>query len=277
MLYINQWIVGGNARKLDPNRDAIVITGGSSGLGLKISALFAVRGYRVIILDLNAPPQSLSLNTTFKKCDVADETNVESVKNEIILEHPDKSLVLINNAGTAHGTPILELDSKDIEKTVKVNLLGHFWTIRSFLPEMLRHQRGHIVTISSVLGYIGPAGLTSYCASKGGLNTMHDSLAHELKQHDGVRTLLVTVGQMDSTMFNGVDTPSNFLAPILQTSEVALRVVEAVEQGRGGEFSMPLYASLIHLTKIIPMGVVDLVRKTFGMDKAAICMSKKEK
>lgn len=271
-MFLNRRFVDGWGYKLDKGRDIIVITGGSSGLGLKLSALFAVNGYQVVVLDVKEPDQ-LVVNVTYKKCDVSKEESVKAVCEAII--RTSKSIVLINNAGIAYGKRILDMSSEDIERTIDVNLKSNFWTTRDFLPAMLKQKRGYIVTISSVLGYIGPGGLTAYSASKGGLNTFHDSLAHELDSNSGVRTLLVTVGQMETEMFRQIQTPSKFLAPVLQTTEVALKIYEAVENGTCGEISLPLYASLIHWTKIIPQSLVNWIRKTYGMDSSALNMNKK--
>ncbi|KAA8916807.1 hypothetical protein TRICI_001043 [Trichomonascus ciferrii] len=271
-MFVNRRFVDGWGDKLDKERDIIVITGGSSGLGLKLSALFAVNGYQVVVLDVKEPDQ-LVVNVAYRKCDVSREEHVKAVCEAIV--QTGKSIVLINNAGIAYGKRILDMDSEEIEKTIDVNLKSSFWTIRSFLPTMLKQRRGYIVTVSSVLGYIGPGGLTAYSASKGGLNTFHDSLTHELDSKSGVRTLLVTVGQMETEMFSRVETPSKFLAPVLQTTEVALKVFEAVENGACGELSMPLYARLIHWTKLTPQSLVNWIRQTYGMDNSALNMSKK--
>lgn len=271
-MFLNQRLVDGWGDKLDKRRDIIVITGGSSGLGLKLSALFAVNGYQVVVLDVKGPEQ-LVVNVTYKKCDVSKEKHVKAACETII--QTGKSVALINNAGIAYGKRILDMSSEEIERTIDVNLKSSFWTIRGFLPTMLKQKRGYIVTISSVLGYIGPGGLTAYSASKGGLNTFHDSLAHELDSNSGVRTLLVTIGQMETEMFKRVETPSKFLAPVLQTTEVALTVFQAIENGTCGEVSLPLYTGLIHWTKIFPQSLVNWIRKTYGMDSSALHMNKK--
>lgn len=272
LMFVNRRFVDGWGEKLDKDRDIIVITGGSSGLGLKLSALFAVNRYQVVVLDVKEPDQ-LVVNVTYKKCDVSKKEHVKGVCEAIV--ESGKSIVLINNAGIAYGKRILDMSPEEIERTLDVNLKSNFWTIRGFLPTMLKQKRGYIVTISSVLGYIGPGGLTAYSATKGGLSTFHDSLTHELDSKAGVRTLLVTVGQMETEMFRRVETPSKFLAPVLQTTEVALKIFEAMENGTCGELSMPLYASLIHWTKIIPQSLVNWIRKTYGMDTSALNMNKK--
>ena len=84
--------------------------------------------------------------------------------------------ILINNAAIVNGKSILDLTHDEIERyepifgantdvtdmfirCFKINLLSHFTTVKEFLPGMLEEGRGTIVTISSVLGYLGSANL----------------------------------------------------------------------------------------------------------------------
>lgn len=89
--------------------------------------------------------------------------------------------ILINNAGIVCCKPLLELPDKMIEKTYAVNILSHYWTIKSFLPQMIQQKRGHIVTIASVTGLIGTYGCTDYGATKFACIGMHEALHCELQ------------------------------------------------------------------------------------------------
>lgn len=89
--------------------------------------------------------------------------------------------ILINNAGVVCCKPMLDLPDKVIENTYAVNILAHYWTIKSFLPEMIRQKRGHIVTISSVTGMVGTYGCTDYGATKFACIGLHEALHCELK------------------------------------------------------------------------------------------------
>lgn len=90
--------------------------------------------------------------------------------------------ILINNAGIVCCKTIMELPDKVIENTFAVNILAHFWTIKAFLPDMVRQKRGHVVTISSVTGMVGIYGCTDYAATKFACIGMHESLLCELKE-----------------------------------------------------------------------------------------------
>lgn len=269
--YLNALYLAWPRRPLNTS-DVIVITGGSSGLGLAITAILSTKNYTVFNLDVSAPPISLP-NVTFISCDVSHLTNVEKAHKEIKEVYDKNITVLINNAGTVTDRTILELPEEKIRQLVDIDLLSHFWTIKTFLPGMLALRRGYIVSVSSVLGYIGPARLSAYSAAKAGVNMLHDSLTHENDTRI-LKTLLVTVGQMDTPMFKYVPTPSNFLAPVLPRANVAQTIVDALERGDCGELSLPVYAKLIHWTRIIPRSVTEIVRKVYEMDKSMEKFSK---
>ncbi len=70
--------------------------------------------------------------------------------------------VLVNNAGVVNSSPILEKSDVLIEKTVAVNLLAHFWTIKAFLLGMISKKEGHIVNMASAGGLLGVPYITDY-------------------------------------------------------------------------------------------------------------------
>lgn len=137
------------------------------------------------------------------------------------------------------GRPLLELHPSDVRRTVSVNLLAHFWTLRAFLPDMLACNDGAVVTMSSAMGLIGGAALTDYCASKWGVLGLHDSLQLELRRggHSGVRATAVLPYATATGMFAGVfESPKEWkvvrwMFPLLSPVDVAARTVAAVERG----------------------------------------------
>lgn len=136
---------------------------------------------------------------------------------------------------------------------------------------MLSEGRGTIVTVSSVLGHLGAANLSAYTASKAALLALHQSLRAELAQHpsgDEIKTILVTPGQMSTKMFNGLKTPSNFLAPVVSPADVAKHIIKLIEKGDGGEVAVPLYSHWISLMGVLPAGAQTLIRRWSGVDTA---------
>lgn len=157
---------------------------------------------------------------------------------------------------------------EDIERNFRVNLLSHFYTLKTFLPSMVRAGHGTIVTMSSVLGQIGAAHLTDYAAAKAGITALHRSLAAELKATPDIKTILVSPGQLSTPLFNGVETPSSFLGPVLEPVDVAREVIAAIDAGSSAVLAMPLYARWIDWMNVMPVGVEAVLRKLSGVDRA---------
>lgn len=125
----------------------------------------------VVDIDLTAAEETTKMITeegfaaAAIKCDV---TNIEDiVKAGQIARNTFGTVdILINNAGIVTGKKILDITERDLKKTFEVNAISHVFTVKEFLPEMLKQNKGHIVSISSVAGIIGVPGLSDYCGSK---------------------------------------------------------------------------------------------------------------
>lgn len=133
---------------------------------------------------------------------------------------------------------------------------------------------GTIVTIASVLGKLGASHLSDYSAAKAGLIAMHASLRAELassiapQRAENVRTVLVTPGQLNTSLFQGVQTPSSFFGPVVEPVELAREIVRMIDAGESGEISMPFYARWIEWLHVLPVGVQQVVRWMSGVDRA---------
>lgn len=102
--------------------------------------------------------------------------------------------ILINNAGIVNGKTIMELNEKDIERTLAVNTVGIIRTIHEFLPGMIANKRGHIITVSSMGGLSGVNKGVDYCGSKFGAVGIDESLRYELQKsghHQYIKTTCI--------------------------------------------------------------------------------------
>ena len=116
--------------------------------------------------------------------------------------------ILVNNAGIVTGKKFLDATDGAIEKTFQVNTLAHFWLGKAFLPSMIDKNHGHVVTIASMAGIFGMAGLCDYCASKYAAVGFDESLRNELvaMAKDGIHTTVVCPYFINTGMFDGVQT-----------------------------------------------------------------------
>jgi NAD(P)-dependent dehydrogenase (short-subunit alcohol dehydrogenase family) len=167
-----------------------------------------------------------------------------------------------------NGKPLLDLSIDEIERNFRVNLLSHFYTLKAFLPGMVRAGNGTIVTLSSVLGQLGSAYLSDYTAAKAGITAMHKSLTAELVAYPNIKTVLVSPGQLSTPLFNGVETPNSFFGPVLEPVDVAKEVIATIDGGSSAVLAMPLYARWIDWVNVLPVGVQAIVRMISGVDRA---------
>lgn len=253
-------------------KDIVLITGGSSGLGKEISKKFSLQGATVIVIDLVIPPESKRIQRVqYYSCDVSDKSQILATQKKIKQDFGVVT-ILINNAAIASGKSLINLSYDEIDKTIQVNLLSSFYTIKTFLPDMIELHRGYIVTIASVLGYMSPAKLSAYGASKSGLISLHESLTYEIGPPsvfpNGVKTLLICPGQLKTTMFRGVKTPSSIFAPELDPEHVANVIFQAINKGKIGEIKLPFYGNFLPIFRSIPWPIVEIARKLSGIDKS---------
>ncbi|KFY52216.1 hypothetical protein V496_08597 [Pseudogymnoascus sp. VKM F-4515 (FW-2607)] len=263
---LNRQIAYSKPRVVDLGEEVIVITGGASGLGLLVAEVYGMRGATVAVLDVADLEAGEARGVTVYKCDVGDAAQVAKVAAQIELELGTPT-ILINNAGVVNGTPLLDTSISQIQNSISVNLLAHFYTLKAFLPGMIRSGHGTIVTISSVIGITGAARLTDYSAAKAGVTALHTSLTAELAQYPDIKTVLVTPGQLSTPLFAGVQTPSGFLAPVVEPVEVAKEIIRVVDGGGSEVVAMPLYARWVGWVNVVPVGAQRVLRWASGVDE----------
>lgn len=91
----------------------------------------------------------------FYQCDVTKPDQIASAAAEIRNSHGDPT-VLINNAGIGTGHTILDGSEERTRLTFEVNTMAHFWTVREFVPAMVKRNHGHVVTIASMASKFSP-------------------------------------------------------------------------------------------------------------------------
>ncbi|MXG89246.1 SDR family oxidoreductase [Nocardioides flavescens] len=182
----------------------VLVTGGTSGIGLAIVRVLEAAGARVHVCGTDADRLAAHLGAvdgrTGTVCDVSSETEVRTLFAEAH-EALGGLDVLVNNAGIAGPTaPVEKVDPAEWRRTLDIDLTGAFLCAREAAP-LLRDTSGAIVNISSVAGRLGYALRSPYNAAKFGMRGLTESLARELGP-DGVRVNEVLPGFVDSDRLN---------------------------------------------------------------------------
>ncbi|KAG0227833.1 retinal short-chain dehydrogenase reductase [Mortierella sp. GBAus27b] len=255
--------------KIDWEDEVVLITGGASGLGLLLAEALSIRRISVVVLDIQSVKSSLDIDSYI--CDVSRPDEIARVAKEI-REDVGEPTVVINNAGIVYGKSILESSPEEIKRTVDVNFLGQAFVLKEFLPDMIKNNHGHIVTMSSAMGIMSAPRIADYAASKAACNSFHQTLESELKyihKTPGVRTTLVCCGRIETDMFRGVKERMPFFTPTLDPLDVTRTIIESIEYRRGGnQIMMPFYVNFVPLVSILPGWLQNLARVTSGADKA---------
>jgi all-trans-retinol dehydrogenase (NAD+) len=161
-------------------KEIVVVTGGSSGIGALMVQQFAKRNITVIALDIRPPAAGLPSNAKFYKVDVSSFEEIHETAEKIREEVGDPT-VLINNAGIALGNTILDESEENIRRVFDVNIISHFGLIKEFLPYMVQRDHGHIVTVASMASFMVNASNIDYACTKVAALALHEGLNLELQ------------------------------------------------------------------------------------------------
>ena len=159
----------------------VLVTGASSGLGLHFCRLLKDRGATVIGLARRQPPQGSV--SEFIKADLQDPKTLDDALRAKLFDEagrPRPVYALINNAGLASTSPLLDADPESELEVVKVNLLGLMSMTRLIAPHIVSNGGGVIVNIASVLGLRPLKQVSAYSATKAAVIQYTRSSAIEL-------------------------------------------------------------------------------------------------
>ncbi|KAL2827501.1 short chain dehydrogenase/reductase family protein [Aspergillus pseudoustus] len=255
----NNWVVD---KTWDWNKELVVVTGGSGGIGAGVAQRLAAMGARVVVVDiipLTFKPENKRI--LYHKCDLSNEQEIAAVCEKIRSEVGNPT-VLLNNAGLSRGRTVVEGTYGDNNITLKTNLLAPFLLAREFLPAMIQQNHGHIFNVASVSAYIPPPGLADYAASKAGLIAFHECLAQELRVQNApkVRTSLAVLSFTKTPLFKGETNQSQFLMPLLHTETVVDAIVDVFDSGLSQTIFLPGIFRYVAGLRGAPDWVQDLVR-----------------
>ncbi len=178
-----------NKRLFDLDGRTALVTGGSKGIGKAIATVFHQAGAQVMIAsrhrdELDAAAEEIAGGTGGGRVvsRVADMTVRAEVRGlaEAAVAGLGQVAILVNNAGTNLPETLHELTDGGWDRIVEVNLASCALLSRALVPGMMARRWGRIIYTASMLGLIGGAGRSVYCATKGALISMAHGQAVEL-------------------------------------------------------------------------------------------------
>ncbi|MEJ7833659.1 MAG: SDR family oxidoreductase [Nocardioides sp.] len=169
------------ALMIDLSGRVVLVTGGTSGIGLGITRMFLAAGASVVTCSRSAQPSSVELveMTTHHACDVRDPEAVAALVGAVVAEH-GRLDVLVNNAGGAPYAEAATASPRFHDKIVGLNLLAPLSCAQAANAVMQsQNTGGAIVNISSVSALRPSPGTAAYGAAKAGVDSLTKSLAIE--------------------------------------------------------------------------------------------------
>jgi len=254
----------------------IWITGASSGIGEALAKALAEHGAQLILSARN----EVEINRVSAAClkagassvlvqplDLEQHDRIPSIV-ELVLNKVGKVDILINNGGVSQRSLARETSLEVDKKLMAINYFGTVALTKALLPNMLMHQLGHIVTITSLTGKFGTAYRSSYAASKHALHGFFDSLRSELSEahikvtlicpgfvHTNVSRNALTgdgakLGTMDEATEKGMD-----------PDRLAHKILQAIENGKEEAYFGGKEVLGIYLKRFFPAYFSKMLRK----------------
>ncbi|MEN0053296.1 MAG: SDR family NAD(P)-dependent oxidoreductase [Mucilaginibacter sp.] len=183
--------------------NTILITGGTSGIGLAFAEEFIKEGNKVIITGRRADRldaiQKRLPEIIIKQSDIADATQRTELAAWITENHPDTN-VLINNAGVQYITDFNKtVDFGKVHNEIETNLIAPVHLASLFIPHLKGKQNATIINITSGLAFVPIALMAIYCASKAAMHSLTMSLRYQLRD-TGINVFEIAPPSVDTEL-----------------------------------------------------------------------------
>lgn len=194
------------------DKNVVIVTGASRGIGREIAKTLAKKGNNVIANYHKSEKQAVELKEELEKegikidifkCDVSKRKEVCSMVNFAIQTY-GKIDVLVNNAGIDQVKLFTDITDEDWNFVMQNNLYSVFCTTQEVVKYMINQKSGLIINISSIFGKIGASCESHYACSKAAIDGLTKSLAKELSLSN-IRVNSIAPGIIDTDMNKDID------------------------------------------------------------------------
>jgi len=219
----------------DYNKNVVVVTGSSTGIGYETSVMLARNGFLTYatMRNLNKSEGIKSIATKenlpihIKQLDVTDHISVKNAV-EAISSETGRIDILVNNAGYGLNGAFEDLAMDEIKAQYETNLFGLIRTTQAVLPIMRRQKSGTIVNISSGAGRFGFPGSSAYVSTKFAVEGLSESMSYELEPF-GIKVVLVEPGVIKTNFVDGMVIAKKSQDPKSPYSQIIQKMVTVLE------------------------------------------------
>lgn len=250
----------------------VLITGGSSGIGLATAKKVAAAGAKTLICargqeDLDKAKAEIEAEVPnaqvgIYSADLADLASCDELVKRVTAEHGGVD-VLVNNAGRSIRRSIgLSYDRfHDFERTMQLNYFGSLRLILGFLPGMTGKRRGHVINISSIGVLTNAPRFSAYVASKAALDAFSRCAASEFADKN-IHFTIINMPLVRTPMIGPTKMYDN--VPTLSPEEAADMVVKGIiERPQRIATRMGIFAEMLHLT--VPTVYQTIMNSAFSL------------
>jgi len=254
-------------------KKVVLVTGGSSGIGLAAAKQLAAAGAhvwlaarRIELLEPALREMQAARSDSFQKFGIVPADVSDSQQSKQIVETVTKAAgapdILINAAGISRPGYVQELPPEVFERLMQVNYLGTAYVTAAVLPAMMQRGSGHIINVSSMAGYMGVFGYSAYGATKYAVAGYSEALRAEMKPY-GIHVSVAfppdtnTPGFADDQPFIPAETRAiSGNAKALSAEKVASAILHQAVKGRFMIFPGTDARLFYYATSKLPKGLV---------------------
>lgn len=241
----------------------ILITGGTSGIGMELARQLLQRDNTVIVTGrdqrkLDAAKRALPGLQTFKS-DVSDPQAIAVLCQSVLAQFPALD-TLINNAGIMRNLNLMQdRDLKDVTREIEINLSGPVQMIQEFLPHLKSRKGALIVNVSSGLAFIPLPLSPVYCATKAALHSYTQSLRVQL-DGSGVTIVELAPPAVETPLFRGEFAEEMKGEKGMDVTVLAQKAIAGIEAGKL-EIRPGLSNVLMAMSRIAPQFMLKQMAK----------------
>jgi len=248
-----------------------VVTGGARGIGRQIAADLVVRGYRVVIGDLD---EDATRRTATELGGAVSAVRLDITDRELVAKTIDfvestigPIAVWVNNAGImptgafAGQDPALARAVVDVDYAALVEVTG------AILPRFLSRNSGTLINLGSATGLKPLAGLAVYSGAKAAVIGFSDALRRELRG-TGVTVRVVLPNLVSTAMGAGITPPR--LSPAVTAEQVSRAVLRAIESGPFAVTVPRILGPVLRISRLLPTSAQDWLDDRIGTDRIGL-------
>ena len=214
--------------------NTVLITGGTSGIGLGFAKEFLKRDNKVIICG-RREKRLREIKQEFKEietivCDIAEADQRKNLKEKVTGEFPELN-ILINNAGIQLLADLTDINLAKINKEVETNFIAPVHLASLFVSHLKSKNDSAIINISSGLAFVPLAPVAVYCAVKAAIHSITMSLRYQLK-NSNIKVFEIIPPSVDTELGQERRKDKNQTHGGLPVEEFISESMEAVENDK---------------------------------------------